>query len=80
MEPELGSRPSSPATANERVISGSFCITPYQLPRDSPNCRPTRQTALKRCRPRPSMPDQELLDDFLEALERAGSPVHNPVL
>jgi type I restriction enzyme M protein len=26
------------------------------------------------------MPDQEVLDDFLEALERAGSPVHNPVL
>ena len=26
------------------------------------------------------MPDQELLDDFLEALEQAGSPVKNPVL
>jgi len=26
------------------------------------------------------MPDQELLDDFLEALERCGSPVRNPVL
>jgi type I restriction enzyme M protein len=26
------------------------------------------------------MPDQELLDDFLEALEAAGSPVRNPVL
>ena len=25
------------------------------------------------------MPDQELLNDFLEALERAGSPVRNPV-
>jgi hypothetical protein len=25
------------------------------------------------------MPDQELLDDFLEALEQAGSPVKNPV-
>ena len=31
-------------------------------------------------RPSPSMPDQELLDDFLEALERAGSPVRNPEL
>jgi type I restriction enzyme M protein len=26
------------------------------------------------------MPDQELLDDFLEALEQSGSPVKNPVL
>jgi hypothetical protein len=26
------------------------------------------------------MPEQELLDDFLEALEAAGSPVRNPVL
>lgn len=26
------------------------------------------------------MPDQELLDDFLEALEQTGSPVKNPVL
>jgi hypothetical protein len=26
------------------------------------------------------MPDQEQLDDFLEALERCGSPVRNPVL
>ena len=26
------------------------------------------------------MPDQELLDDVLEALEAAGSPVRNPVL
>ena len=26
------------------------------------------------------MPDQELLDDFLEALEQTGSPVRNPVL
>jgi len=26
------------------------------------------------------MPDQELLDDFLEALQRAGSPVKNAVL
>ncbi|MFM7228854.1 MAG: hypothetical protein ACKO2F_04340, partial [Cyanobacteriota bacterium] len=26
------------------------------------------------------MPDQELLDDFLEALEQSGSPVRNPVL
>jgi hypothetical protein len=26
------------------------------------------------------MPDQELIDDFLEALEAAGSPVPNPVL
>lgn len=26
------------------------------------------------------MLDQELLDDFLEALEQAGSPVKNPVL
>ena len=25
------------------------------------------------------MPDQELLDDFLEALEQSGSPVKNPV-
>ena len=33
----------------------------------------------KRCQPSPSMPEQELLDDFLEALEAAGSPVRNPV-
>jgi hypothetical protein len=26
------------------------------------------------------MPDQELIDDFLEALEAAGSPVPNPDL
>ena len=26
------------------------------------------------------MADQELLDDFLEALEQSGSPVKNPVL
>ena len=26
------------------------------------------------------MPDQELLDDFLEALEQSGSPVNNAVL
>jgi hypothetical protein len=26
------------------------------------------------------MPDQELLDDFLETLEQSGSPVKNPVL
>ena len=26
------------------------------------------------------MPDPQLLDDFLEALKRDGSPVHNPVL
>jgi hypothetical protein len=26
------------------------------------------------------MPEQELLDEFLEALEAAGSPVRNPVL
>ena len=25
------------------------------------------------------MPEQELLDDFLEALEAAGGPVRNPV-
>ena len=34
----------------------------------------------KRCQPSPSMPEQELLDEFLEALEAAGSPVRNPVL
>jgi len=61
-------------------MSCSFCMTPHQLPRDSPNCRPTRQTAPKRCQPSPSMPDQELLDDFLEALEAAGSPMRSPVL
>lgn len=26
------------------------------------------------------MPDQEHLDDFLEALEKAGSPARNPAL
>jgi len=26
------------------------------------------------------MPNQELLDDFLEALEQSGSPVKNPAL
>jgi len=26
------------------------------------------------------MPDQEQLDDFLEALEKAGSPARNPAL
>jgi hypothetical protein len=31
-------------------------------------------------RHRPLMPEQEQLDDFLEALERCGSPVRNPVL
>ena len=30
--------------------------------------------------PSPSMPDQELLDDFLQALEQTDSPVKNPVL
>lgn len=35
---------------------------------------------IQRSQPSPSMPDQELLDDFLEALEQAGSPVKNPVL
>lgn len=80
MEPEQGARPSSPAAANERVISGSFCLTPYQLPRDSPQCRPTRQIAPKRCQPSPSKPDQGLLDVFLESLEAAGSSVPNPDL
>ena len=36
--------------------------------------------SLKRCKPDPPMPDQEQLDDFLEALETAGSPANNPVL
>ena len=36
--------------------------------------------SLKRCKPDPPMPDQEQLDDFLEALETAGSPAKNPVL
>ncbi|MEY4805738.1 MAG: hypothetical protein RLZZ206_127 [Cyanobacteriota bacterium] len=30
--------------------------------------------SVKRCKPDPPMPDQEQLDDFLEALETAGSP------
>ena len=36
--------------------------------------------SLKRCKPDPPMPDQEQLDDFLEALETAGSPAKNPFL
>ena len=36
--------------------------------------------SLKRCKPDPPMPDQEQLDDFLEALETAGSPAKNPSL
>ena len=36
--------------------------------------------SLKRCKPDPPMPDQEQLDDFLEALETAGSPGKNPSL
>ena len=36
--------------------------------------------SLKRCKPDPPMPDQEQLDDFLEALETAGSPAKNPAL
>jgi type I restriction enzyme M protein len=34
----------------------------------------------QRSPPDPVMPDQEQLDDFLEALEKAGSPAKNPVL
>ena len=36
--------------------------------------------SLKRSKPDPPMPDQEQLDDFLEALETAGSPAKNPSL
>ena len=41
---------------------------------------PPRAESPKRSPPDPPMPDQEQLDDFLEALETAGSPVKNPVL
>lgn len=34
----------------------------------------------KDCYTSASMPDQELLDDFLEALEEVGSPAKNPAL
>ena len=36
--------------------------------------------SLKQCKPDPPMPDQEQLDDFLEALETAGSPAENPMV
>ena len=36
--------------------------------------------SLKQCPPDPSMPDQDQLNDFLEALEELGSPAKNPVL
>ena len=42
---------------------------------------PARQAdSVQRGPPDPSMLDQEQLDDFLEALETAGSPVKNPAL
>lgn len=39
-----------------------------------------RQTPSSDAKPDPSMPDPERLDDFLEALETAGSPARNPTL
>jgi hypothetical protein len=38
-----------------------------------------RQTLYSEAPPDPLMPDQEQLDDFLEALEKAGSPARNEV-
>ena len=47
------------------------------IPPKRPHRRHTPQSADP---PDPSMPDQEQLDDFLEALETAGSPAKNPAL
>lgn len=53
------------------IAAGSSCY---------PKPLTNRQTLYSEAPPDPLMSDQEQLDDFLEALEKAGSPARNPVL